>query len=172
MTSSSKNSSIISQLSGASSRQTGFTLIELMIVIAIIGVVAAIAYPSYQSYVIKTKRSDMMVEMQQIASRIESNKINYKRYDRIPLTTIFSGAVTVDTDNNGIATAKASFPISGTVLYDITVTPNDATTLSDKDWTITADPVGTQMANDGILTLDSDGQKCRDTVCGSSNEWN
>ena len=153
-------------------QQAGFTLIELMIVVAIIGILAAIAYPSYQGYVERTNRADMMVEMQQIASRIESNKINYKRYDRIPLTTIFSGTVTVDTDNNGIATAKASFPISGTVLYDITVTPNDATTLSDKDWTITADPAGTQMANDGILTLDSDGQKCRDTVCGRSDEWN
>ena len=145
-------------------RQGGFTLIELMIVIAIIGILAAIAYPSYQGYIERTNRADMMTEMQQIASRIESNKINYKRYDRIPLSSILSGTLASD--------GSVSFPSSGTALYTVTVTSDDDVTLRDKDWTFTAAPVtGQRMANDGSLTLDSTGEKCRDTACGMNSEW-
>ena len=148
-------------------RQTGFTLIELMIVVAIIGVLAAIAYPSYQRYVIKTKRVDMMTEMQQIASRIEANKITYKRYDRIPLSEIFS---------NTVSGAGTSFPNNGTALYNITVAPVSGTTLNGRNWTLTAEPISGGQINDGNLTLDFEGEKCRgrgtDQVCGFGDEWN
>lgn len=133
-------------------RDKGFTLMELMIVVAIIAILASIAYPSYQQYVIKTKRVDMMTEMQNIGSQIESRKLAQGKYSNT-LTTGLGG----------------NYPTQGNAIYTVTFTPNPLT----EKWTITATPIaGQQMANDGVLTLNHQNIKCRATTCGTGKEWN
>lgn len=148
----------------------GFTLIELMIVVAIIGVLAAIAYPSYESYIVKSKRADMMSELQNVANQIQSRKLAQGQYS--------------DALKTGLT---GDYPWQGTALYVIAidtivvpVTPPKvqppAGPLSAK-WIITATPKAGRMASDGTLTLDYQGIKCRNVgttikACGSNDEWN
>ncbi|MBO1531891.1 pilin [Psychrobacter sp. F1192] len=51
--------------------QSGFTLIELMIVVAIIGVLAAIAIPQYQIYVAKAQAMRVINESGQLRLSVE-----------------------------------------------------------------------------------------------------
>jgi type IV pilus assembly protein PilE len=61
----------MSNASQSNRTQSGFTLIELMVVVAIVALIAAIAYPSYRRSVIKSDRSDAKVALQKAAQAFE-----------------------------------------------------------------------------------------------------
>ncbi|WP_137970891.1 type IV pilin protein [Pseudomonas sp. F(2018)] len=125
---------------------SGFTLIEVMMVIGIIGILAAIAIPNYTEYLNRSKRSEGKALLIEIAARQERFYAQNTRYV---------------TDSANIA-QLAMHKTSGTVVssengyYEVTV----STSAGDGGYTLTA----TQKIGDvgcGNLTINALGVKGR-----------
>lgn len=118
--------SLQARSSQAGSRESGFTLLELMVVVAIIAIIAAIAIPSYTQYIRKSHRADALQRMQQIAlsqERFRAENPGYTadwaRLGSDPDVTVANG-IGAWFDWNDVAVWPAS-PTTA-ARYEITVT--------------------------------------------------
>ncbi|MGC2167172.1 MAG: type IV pilin protein, partial [Gallionella sp.] len=64
-------------------RATGFTLVELMVVVAIIGILAGIAVPAYSDYVTRGKLVDATTQLSEGRVKIEQYFQDNRTYDDV-----------------------------------------------------------------------------------------
>jgi type IV pilus assembly protein PilE len=129
-------------------RGSGFTLIELMIVVAIVAILAAIGFPSYKNYVIRGSRAAAQTELLQLASLQEKIYLNSSSY-ATSITAAYNGR---SDGGLGKTTGKSD---DGKYAYSITPTAGPTQT-----YVITATPVaGSTQSADGALTIASDGAR-------------
>lgn len=127
-------------------KQSGFTLLEIMIAVVIVGILAALAIPSYTEYTMRTKRSEGLALLSEGAARQERFYAQNSSYVTIAanigqLAMRNTSGTTVSSDNN---------------YYDMTV----SSVPGDGGYTLTA----TQKISDGAcgnLTLNALGTKGR-----------
>jgi len=126
-------------------RDSGFTLIELMIVVAIVAILAAIAYPSYTRYVEQARRADGKSALLDAAQRLERCHTQTNTYVGCAF-----GAVSPDG------------------FYAIAATVQEAMT-----FTLTATPQGAQAGDTrcGMYTLTSNGTRAVTGSLGVARCW-
>ena len=123
------------------SKNRGFSLIELMVVVAIIAILAGIGLPQYNRQVTSAKRSDAM----QSLTRIMASQERY-----------FSNEISYTTDLTDLGLASANKVESSEGHYLITASACGGGIA--QCVTLTAVPQGS-MAADGDMTLNSRGAK-------------
>lgn len=120
-------------------KQRGFTLIELMIVVVIVGILAAIVYPSYTQHVVKANRVAAQAQMMDIANRQQQFLLANRSY----------------VSKTDLEASGYSLPADVSARYSYAITLGAGAVPS---YTITFTPSGAQT-DDGVLTLNNEGVK-------------
>ncbi len=144
-----------SRSAALSRASSGFTLVELMVVVLLVAILAAIAYPSYREQVRKARRADAQAVLMQAAQFME-------RYY---------------TENGTYKDAALPYdksPLDGTVsYYDIALTVLD----DGSHFKVTATPTASEsgaavmsLADTGCRGMDRNGDgDADDTICLSDS---
>jgi type IV pilus assembly protein PilE len=138
-------------------KQNGFTLMELMIVVAIVGILAAIAYPSYSEYIKKARRAEAKALLIQIGNK----QLQYYMDAR-------SFVAVSDMASLAASSLKVTPEAKVVENYELLVTA----ATSPPTFTATLTPLsGSTMAGDYVFTLNNEGQKTQTKGSVTESAW-
>ena len=97
----------------ARTRKTGFTLVEILIVVIILGILAAIVIPQFTSASQDARKNSLVSQLQTLRSQIELYKLQH--LDQLPSTLVAGGAspwtqFVNKTDASGATGTTTAFP--------------------------------------------------------------
>ncbi|MGH8085315.1 MAG: type IV pilin protein [Lysobacter sp.] len=119
-------------------RASGFTLIELMIVVAVVAILAAVAYPSYADYVRKSRRGQAKADLMELTQLLERYRTVNNSYEDFNME------------------AFEHSPHDGTSYYSVELLDADRDSYS-----LVATPMGSQIKDTkcGALSITQAGRK-------------
>ncbi len=137
-------------------KQTGFTLVELMIVVAIVGILAGIGYPSYSAYIIDNNRNGAKAALYKAQLLQEQYYLDNGQY----ATSLTSGAVNTLSgwnDDSGYY-SFALDPSAGVGTFALTATVvASSTQATDSDCaSFTIDHFGVTTSRNSVNVLTTD----------------
>lgn len=138
------------RMPGGARRISGFTLVEMMVVVVIIAILSAIAMPSYFRHVGKTNRVAAQACMAEYSNYMERYYTSNLRYDQTQA---------------GVANADPHLDCQTQIARNYTLAPATTST----SFTITATPTTVQLRRDAqcsALTLNQ-----RGTRSGADGCW-
>jgi general secretion pathway protein G len=82
-------------------KKSGFTLVEILIVVVILGILAAIVIPQFSQASLEARESSLVSNLQTIRAQIEFYKIQH--LEVLPTVANYADLMTTVTDINGAA---------------------------------------------------------------------